>query len=67
MPTADNKQITLIRMLCTIVAITSILRFYSRAKSALKPKGVMKKLLCFKILVFLNVLQSVRTLPSPSP
>jgi hypothetical protein len=37
----------------------SILRFYKRSKNLLKRRGALKQLFCFKILVFLNFLQTV--------
>jgi len=50
--------ITLIRMFSTAFAISSILRFYARSKPILKSRGTMKQLICFKILVFLNFVQT---------
>jgi len=50
--------ITLIRMFSTVFAISSILRFYGRSKPILKSRGTMKQLICFKILVFLNFVQT---------
>lgn len=52
-------QITIIRTISTIIAITSILGFYKRFKSVLKPRGAFKQLLCFKVIVILNFLQTL--------
>jgi hypothetical protein len=49
------------------MAIISILHFYKRSKTVPKPRGSFKQLLCFKIIVFLNFLQTVSThLNTPS-
>lgn len=54
-----NSQITIIRAISTIIAITSILGFYKRFKSTLAPRGAFKQLICFKIIVFLNFIQTL--------
>ena len=46
-------------MASTAVCVVAILRFYKRSKSDLKPRGTFKQLLCFKIIVLLNFLQTV--------
>lgn len=43
----------------TIIAITAILRFYKRFKLVLQPRGAFKQLLCFKVIVILNFLQTL--------
>ncbi|KAE8441954.1 hypothetical protein EG329_004162 [Mollisiaceae sp. DMI_Dod_QoI] len=50
--------ITVLRMISTALAVISILRFYKRTKHILKPRGTLQKLVCFKLLVFLNFLQT---------
>ncbi|KAG0652534.1 Transmembrane [Hyphodiscus hymeniophilus] len=50
--------ITLLRMLSTVLCIAAILRFYKRSKSELKPRGSLKQLICFKLIVALNFLQT---------
>jgi len=57
-PQFAHIWITIIRMISTALAITSILRFYGRSKPVLKSHGTMKQLICFKILVFLNFIQT---------
>lgn len=54
-----RSQITIIRTISTLVAITSILGFYKRLKSVLKPRGALRQLICFKVIVFLNFLQTL--------
>jgi hypothetical protein len=54
-----SYQITIIRTVSTFLAIASILQFYRRSKSLLKPRGAFKQLVCFKIIVFLNFLQTL--------
>ena len=54
-----TSQITIIRTISTIIAITAILGFYKRFKSVLKPRGAFKQLLCFKVIVILNFLQTL--------
>ena len=53
------SQITIIRTISVGLAITSILKFYKRFKSALKPRGALKQLICFKLIVALNFLQTL--------
>lgn len=52
-------QITIIRAISTFLAIGSILKFYRRSKTLLKPRGAFKQLVCFKIIVFLNFIQTL--------
>lgn len=54
-----TSQISIIRTISTIIAITAILGFYKRFKSILKPRGAFKQLLCFKVIVILNFLQTL--------
>ena len=54
-----SLQISIIRTISTMIAITSILGFYKRFKSVLKPRGAFKQLLCFKVIVILNFLQTL--------
>jgi hypothetical protein len=51
--------ITIIRAFSTAMAIGGILRFYNHSKDVLKPRGALKQLICFKVIVFLNFLQTV--------
>lgn len=53
------SQITIIRTISTFLAIASILKFYHRAKATVKPRGAFKQLICFKLIVFLNFLQTL--------
>jgi hypothetical protein len=55
-----------IRIASTVFAIISILHFYKRSKDVLKPRGTLKQLVCFKIIVFLNFIQTVSP-SSPFP
>ena len=54
-----TSQISIIRTISTIIAITALLGFYKRFKSVLKPRGAFKQLLCFKFIVILNFLQTL--------
>ena len=54
-----RSQISIIRTISTLLAITSILGFYRRFKSVLKPRGALKQLICFKVIVLLNFLQTL--------
>ena len=53
------RQITIVRTISTRLAIISILNFYHRSKAILKPRGAFKQLICFKIIVFFNFLQTL--------
>jgi hypothetical protein len=53
-----GSQISIIRTISTLLAISSILGFYKRFISALKPRGAFKQLICFKAVVLLNFLQT---------
>jgi hypothetical protein len=57
----DSAQITVIRTISTGLAIISILHFYKPSKNVLQHRGAYKQLVCFKMLVFLNFLQTVST------
>ena len=48
-------------MFSTAFAIISIFKLYKRSRSTLKPRGTMKQFFCFKILIFLNFVQTVST------
>jgi Organic solute transporter Ostalpha len=50
-------------MISSVVAIISILRFYTRSKAVLKPRGTFKQLICLKLFVFLNFIQTVNLTP----
>ncbi len=54
-----TSQITIIRTISTSITITAILGFYKRFKSVLNPRGAFKQLLCFKVIVILNFLQTL--------
>jgi hypothetical protein len=54
-----GSQISIIRTISNLLAISSILRFYGRSKSVLKPRGAFKQLICFKFIVVLNFLQTL--------
>ncbi|RDW75725.1 hypothetical protein BP5796_06546 [Coleophoma crateriformis] len=51
--------VTVITTISTIVAIMSILHFYRRMKPTLQPHKTMAKLISFKLIVFLNFLQTL--------
>ena len=57
--TLTVPQITIIRTISTLFAVISILGFYRRSKAVVKPRGALKQLICFKVVVFLNLLQTV--------
>jgi len=46
-------------MFSVTMAILAILRFYRRSKEIMKPRRALNELICFKIIVFLNFLQTV--------
>lgn len=51
--------VTVFRVIFTVMSISSILKFYGRLKSILKPRGTMLQLVAFKIIVFFNFIQTV--------
>ncbi|KAF2092991.1 hypothetical protein NA57DRAFT_61850 [Rhizodiscina lignyota] len=51
-------HISIIRIISTFLAIVAILQFYRRSSSVLKPRGALKQLICFKVIVFLNFIQT---------
>ena len=57
---------SVIKSICTAVAVTSILRFVQRFKSKLAPHRAFPKLLAFKGVIFVNVFQTVRRSPEAS-
>ncbi len=57
--TLTGPQISIIRTISAILAISSILGFYKRFSSVLKPCGAFKQLICFKVIVLLNFLQTL--------
>lgn len=51
-----------------MMAVLSILKFYKRTSSVVRPQGALKQFFCVKGLVFLNFIQTVRIPPiSPYP
>ncbi|KIM95989.1 hypothetical protein OIDMADRAFT_183452 [Oidiodendron maius Zn] len=50
--------ITIVRVISVGLAVISILQFYRRTAKASKPHGALKQFISFKILVFLNFLQT---------
>jgi len=51
--------IIVIKSICTILAVVSVLRFHGRMKSNLGPNSILLKLFAFKGVILVNLVQSV--------
>jgi hypothetical protein len=52
--------LSVIKLVCTVLAIMGVLRFYKRMKTHLAPHNVFLKFFAFKGIIGLNVIQTVR-------
>ncbi|KAF1344172.1 organic solute transporter subunit alpha/Transmembrane protein, partial [Delphinella strobiligena] len=57
-PRYANIWVTVIRTISTAMAVLAVWKMYSSTKAIMKPRRAMSKLLSFKIIIGLNVLQT---------
>lgn len=57
-PRYANIWVTILRTISTVLAVVALFTLYSSTKPLLAPRRAFSKLLCFKIIVGVNVLQS---------
>lgn len=53
-----HNQVTVIRTLSTVLAVLAVWKMYTSTKAIMKPRRAMSKLLSFKVIIGLNVLQT---------
>ena len=54
------EQLTILKLLSTALAIIAVLRFYRATKHEVAAQNSLLKLISFKLIVFLNFVQTVR-------
>ena len=66
---AYGYQVQVVKVISTVLAIVGVIRFYGIKKRQLAPYKVMLKLMAFKGIIAVNLIQTVggiRKVPSPN-
>lgn len=66
-PKHANFWVTVIKIISTIIAIMSVIRYYKSMKGCMRKARPVAKMICFKLVLGLSVLQQVHPPPHTSP